>query len=155
MCALSYTLHHSATHCSTLQLTATLCNTLHHTAAHCNTLQHTATHCNTLQHTAAHCHTLQHTATHCNTLQHTHAVIDSWSNLCLVVKKAFRFLSIIFIRKECIQICTQYISNHLHLHIHMLDCMPGNASARKLPAHSSSMPAGTARYSPIQALTPK
>ena len=30
-----------------------------------------ATHCNTLQHTATHCNTLQHTATHCNTLQHT------------------------------------------------------------------------------------
>ena len=30
---------------------------------------HTATHCNTLQHTATHCNTLQHTATHCNTLQ--------------------------------------------------------------------------------------
>jgi len=38
------------------------------TATHCNTLQHTATHivkyCNTLQHTAKHCNTLQHTATH-------------------------------------------------------------------------------------------
>jgi len=32
----------TATHCSTLQHTATCCNT------HCNTLQHTATHCNTL-----------------------------------------------------------------------------------------------------------
>jgi len=54
-------------------------------ATHCNTLQHTATHneymtgsfwiqvslCNTLQHTATHRNTLQHTATHCNTLQHT------------------------------------------------------------------------------------
>jgi len=48
-----------------------------HTATHCNTLQHTATHaygghaqphCNTLQHTATYCNTLQHTATHCNTL---------------------------------------------------------------------------------------
>ena len=66
----------------------------YYTATHCNTLQHTATqetdvccvcvviHCNTLQHTATqetavccvcvviHCNTLQHTATHCNTLQH-------------------------------------------------------------------------------------
>jgi len=35
---------------------------MHHTSTHCNTLQHTATHCNTLQHTATHCNTLQHTA---------------------------------------------------------------------------------------------
>jgi len=43
------------------------------TATHCNTLQHTATHCNTLHlmewqviaGTARHCNTLQHTATHC------------------------------------------------------------------------------------------
>ena len=48
-----------------------------HAATHCNTLQHTATqgvcvwvtplvmhtHCNTLQHAATHCNTLQHTAT--------------------------------------------------------------------------------------------
>ena len=59
----------TATHCNTLQHTATHCTT------HCSTLQHTETHCNTLQHTAqhtaAHCNTLQHTATHCDTLQHT------------------------------------------------------------------------------------
>jgi len=60
-------------------------NTQQQTASHCNTLQHTATHIaelysvmlsrlrvfhvkrhpkNTLQHTATHCNTLQHTATH-------------------------------------------------------------------------------------------
>ena len=63
-----------ASHCNTLQHTATHCITPHHTAryrTHCNTLQHTAAHCSTLQHTATHCNTLQHTATHCNTLQHT------------------------------------------------------------------------------------
>jgi len=46
-------------------------------ATHCNTLQHTATRCNT--HTnlsyhwigATHCIAPQHTATYCNTLQHT------------------------------------------------------------------------------------
>jgi len=45
-----------------------LCMRVNHTATHCNTLQLTATH---LQHTATHCNTLQHTAitaTHCNTL---------------------------------------------------------------------------------------
>jgi len=56
-------------------------NTLHHTATHCNTLQHTATLMmmtwalqNTatyLQHPAPHCKALQRTATHCNLLQHT------------------------------------------------------------------------------------
>jgi len=44
--------------------------TLPHTATHCNTLQHTATHtathCNTLRHTSAiRMQTLHHTATHC------------------------------------------------------------------------------------------
>jgi len=86
-------LHHTATHCNTLQHTATHCNTppytsthsgyqqrdvwavieseLQHTATHCNTLQHTATHCNTLQHTATHFNTLPHAATHCDKLQYT------------------------------------------------------------------------------------
>ena len=82
-------MQHTATHCNTLQCTATTymyqehtswvtcaiyvahCNTLQHAATHCNTLHYTATHCNILQHTATHGNTLQHTATHCNTLQHT------------------------------------------------------------------------------------
>jgi len=38
---------------------------LQHIATHCNTLQHTATH---LQHITTHCNTLQHTAAHCSTL---------------------------------------------------------------------------------------
>jgi len=59
----------AATHCNTLWQTLRylLWAPLHHTATHCDTLQHTATHCSTLQHTATHCNTLQHTATHCNT----------------------------------------------------------------------------------------
>jgi len=71
------TLHHTASHCNSMQRTATLqhtethWNTLQHSATHCNTLQDTARHCNTLQLTATHCNTLQHTATHCNTLRHT------------------------------------------------------------------------------------
>ena len=71
---LTHVIFSGATHCNkmrdTLQHTATLCNRLHQTATHCNTLQHTATHYNTLRHTATHCNTQQHTATHCNTLQH-------------------------------------------------------------------------------------
>jgi len=73
----------TATHCNTLQHTAT------HTATHCNPLQHTTTHDNhtisspiqvgsllnllrrTLKHPTTHCNTLQHAATRCNTLQHT------------------------------------------------------------------------------------
>jgi len=45
------------------------------------TLQHTATHCNTLQHTATtakHCKTLQHTAT---TLKHIATHLLSWNSL--------------------------------------------------------------------------
>jgi len=56
---MNWWLQHTATHCNTLQYTATP----QHTAAHCNTLQHL----NTLQHTATHCNTLRQT--HCNTLQ--------------------------------------------------------------------------------------
>jgi len=40
-----------------------------HTATHCNTLQHTATQLHILR---LRCGTLQHTATHCNTLQHNY-----------------------------------------------------------------------------------
>jgi len=76
----------TATHCNTLQRTAT-CSNLHHargkvigsktrpasneygTATNSNTLQHTATHCNTLQHTPTHCNALQYTAAHCTTQQ--------------------------------------------------------------------------------------
>ena len=54
-------LQHTATHCNTLEHTAT-------PATYYNTLQHVGTHCNNcniLQHIATHCNTLQHTATHC------------------------------------------------------------------------------------------
>ena len=75
-----------------LQCVATHCNTLQHTATQRNILQPTAsqtifttlnrllrrvtwwrryiilqTHCNTLQHIVTHCNTLQHTASHCIT----------------------------------------------------------------------------------------
>jgi len=85
-----------ATHCNTLQHTATHCSHCNtfirmHTyvgmcltqyiVIHYNTLQHTATHCNahynTMEpnvkcaiETATHCNTLQHTATHWNLTWH-------------------------------------------------------------------------------------
>jgi len=49
---------------------ATHCNTLQHTATHCHTQQHAAMHCNTLPHAATRCNALQHTAARSNTLQH-------------------------------------------------------------------------------------
>jgi len=67
------TLQHTAAHFNTpvvflIAVCCTVCvNGRGSTATHCSTLQHTATHCSTLQHIAAHCNTLQHTATHCNT----------------------------------------------------------------------------------------
>ena len=82
-------LQHTATHCKSVQLSATqslranrrsfaiACNTLQHTAitaTRCSTAttrtckKSFATHCNTVQLTASHYSTLQHTATHCNTL---------------------------------------------------------------------------------------
>ena len=69
-------LQHTATHRNSLQHTAPHLADKEEisswkmdvlAATHCNTLQHTATHCNTLQHTAPHGNTLQHTATHCHT----------------------------------------------------------------------------------------
>jgi len=85
------TLRHDlkATHCNTLQHTATLpcvmtrkpanCSTSGaHATTHCNTLKHTAIHWNTRQHTATQTHStasrLQHQPGQChNTLQHTAA----------------------------------------------------------------------------------
>jgi len=54
-------LQHTATHCNTLQHTATPGPRLVFNCGRQDTLQHL------LQHTATHCNTLQHTATHCNT----------------------------------------------------------------------------------------
>jgi len=79
-------MHAAATHCNTLQHTAT--HSIHAATSECMHLMHAAaTHCNTLQHTATHCNTLHicisytcrtnvytchiHTHTLCNTLQHT------------------------------------------------------------------------------------
>jgi len=57
-------LPNTAKHCNTTHIRqprqkATII--MHHTATHCNTLQHTATHCNTLKGTATHWNALQHT----------------------------------------------------------------------------------------------
>jgi len=66
-------LQHAATHCNTLQHTATkhqhTTNILQHAPTHCNTLQHTATKHKVIaanDDIAIHCNTLQHTTTHCN-----------------------------------------------------------------------------------------
>jgi len=81
------TLHHTATHCNTLQHAATHIAssmsqslsriTLHHTATHCNTLQQTATHIASSMSGSLSRITLHHTATHCNTLQHAATHIAS------------------------------------------------------------------------------
>jgi len=78
---------HTATHCNTLQHTAShdvgqcvFCPiTITHYKTHYNTLQHVATHCNTLHHTMLgnayfvphYNNALQHVATRCKPLQHT------------------------------------------------------------------------------------
>ena len=74
-------LQHTATHCNTMQNTATQMDDVYildtsHTATPYNTLRHTATCCNMLQHrwmmyTSSTRNTLQLTLTHCNTLHHT------------------------------------------------------------------------------------
>ena len=78
------TLQRPATHCNTLQHTAThrrhasamgnvssQRTATHYTATHCNILQHTATHCKTRQHTTHASATRNAVTTHCNTLQKT------------------------------------------------------------------------------------
>jgi len=80
MATICNTLHHATTHCQLktkcAKQQATHCSTLQHTATRYNTLQHAATQyrletrCSkktfgTLQHAPTHCNTLQHTATHC------------------------------------------------------------------------------------------
>ena len=60
-------LHHTASHCNTLQHTLTHWNTLQHTVTYTNMLQHTATHCVTLQHSVTYCNTLQQREVHCKT----------------------------------------------------------------------------------------
>jgi len=84
--------------------TATHCNTLQHTATHYRAeserkrpptrVQHTATHCNTLQHTATHYHTIPHTlyknwsqgdyntATYCNSVEQTATVLEQTAKKC-------------------------------------------------------------------------
>jgi len=63
---------HIATHCNTLQLTATLVQkkraeaAMHQNTSYCNAWQRAAIDCNRLKH-----NNLQHTVTNCNTLQHT------------------------------------------------------------------------------------
>jgi len=54
---LQHTATHSAYYCVGAFTATHMQHTATHTAMHCNTLQH-ATHCNTLQHTATHCNTL-------------------------------------------------------------------------------------------------
>ena len=121
---------HTATHCITLQHTATQTDLLtrQHTASHCNTLHHTAaqtdlltrqrtaSHCITLhrtaaqtdlltlQHTASHCNTLQHTAAHCNTLKQTFA-------LCVLY--VLQQLS-----RQCVAVCDsvlQCVAKEMHV----------------------------------------
>jgi len=87
---------HTHTHLTCWASWSSICGVMRaptDTATHCNTLQHTATHCNTPHththltcgaswfaicrmktvptDTATHCNTLQHTAKNCNTPQHT------------------------------------------------------------------------------------
>ena len=67
----SSALPHSATHCNTLQRTATLCNTLQRkrTSKYSGFCMTAVVDGSALQHCATHCNTLQHSATPCNTLQ--------------------------------------------------------------------------------------
>ena len=74
---LCFTLRHAATHCNSLQLTATqkhipamFWTSFLRSSTHCNSLQLTATHCNSLQLTATQKHipSMFLTSFHCNAL---------------------------------------------------------------------------------------
>jgi len=79
-----------------------------HTATHCNTLQHTATHC---KHTATHCNTLQYTATHCNTLQQAQKdflrVIDARVNeSCTAESTEVQwYVAVCYSVLQCVAVC--------------------------------------------------
>ena len=115
---------HGNTHCNPHML---LLSTLQHTATHCNTLQHTATH-NTLQHTSfatVACgqglgwrNTLQRTATHNNTLQLT-------ATLCNAVHYTATHGSILIF---CFFCCRQSLYIYICIYIYARDscyCMQG------------------------------
>jgi len=107
-----------ATHCNTLQHTATHCESvLQHTATHCNTLQHTATHCNTLQHTATHYNTLQQTAN--NTLQQTATLWHRESVLQHVHRRVCVFMCTYTYTHKCID---KYTSIYTYEYIFSLSC---------------------------------
>jgi len=89
----------AATHCNTLQYTATSCNTL--LTGNFFTLQHAASHCNTLQRFAMHFNTLQHSATHCNTLQH---IEEAVSRQAAVIRDFF----------PCVQFYSTHCSTRQH-----------------------------------------
>ena len=98
--------------------------TLQHTATHCNTLQHTATRSFHEWHdsfvsvtglnvySATHCNTLQHSATHCNTLQHT--AKRSW-----VSQDSTYIYTHTYSYNRTPSIST-YIHINIHLHSHIL-----------------------------------
>ena len=73
-------MHHSASHCNTLQHTATHCNTLQHTATHSTSMHHSAPHRSTPKQSPTHRNTPQHTATHGNALQEAGAASTSSIN---------------------------------------------------------------------------
>jgi len=101
---------------------ATHCNTLQHTATHCNksktsmrvTLSkvpwssvYATTHCNTLQHIETHCNTPQHIATHCNT---------STGPLRGVARNSIQGTSSIYVTTHCNSL--QLTATHCNTHVH-------------------------------------
>ena len=99
-CKLDHTLQRTATHCCTMQHTATsrpthapkciytvtYCNTLQCIAAHCDAQQHTATHHTATQRniSPSSCSRYVHHAALCNTLKHTYIYVYKYT--CMGVK---------------------------------------------------------------------
>jgi len=152
------TLHLTATHCISLQRTATHCNTgrpAHAAASPATCISKMyATHCNSLQALhlpATHCNTLQLIATHCNTLQQRKTCA------CCRVIRNVRFKNV---RNSLILTTPHYISlqfttshcNSLHLtatHCNSLQLTAThcNSLQQRRPAHAVAI-CISKRYAP-------
>jgi len=160
MCVFATSMQHIATHCNTLQHTAThyggcavharvlrvrmcvLATSLQHIATHCNTLLHSATHCNKelwrracvssphVQHNAVPGNTLQHTATHYNTLQHTATNCNKQFWWCACVFSTKRNIH----HCSCVAACVAVCCNMDALHVCVCMCVCACVLSIHLPA---------------------
>jgi len=112
---------------------------MQHTATHCNTLQHTATHYS-LTH-ATHCNTLQHTATHYNTLlidtcNATHACLPCLKQCVVVCCSVLQCVAVCCSVLQCVAVCCSVLQCVACVNDFCLPCLKRifqSAQKRTLP----------------------